>query len=327
MGYRFKETESAPDGIKRIALEQIDTAHERLSLKTRNRDRAVHEARVCFKKIRAALRLVRGELGRDIFGLENREYRDAGRQLSKARDTAVVAGTLEEMVRHFNKQLVEPDIKTLRKRLRRSKAEQHVDKKQTLQVAEAISSARQRVESWSINDDGFSALRAGLQRVYKRGRVSFELASIERTTENLHEWRKQVKYLWYQVSILNPMWPKPLAVLAHELSKLADYLSEDHDLAMLTRNAIEQAPALSAPDEIEKLILLIDQRRIQLQAKATTLGARIYAEKPRAFVNRMQGYWDAWRPPTATDVAKEPQIDLSVEATSDSSANVKQAVN
>jgi len=63
--------------------------------------------------------------------------------------------------------------------------------------------------------------------------------------------RKQVKYLWYQVCILNPMWPKPLDILAEELSKLADYPSEDHDLAMLSRSAIEQAPTLGDPAEVE----------------------------------------------------------------------------
>lgn len=320
MGYRFKEDESVAAGIKRISLEQIDTAHERLSLKTRNRDRAVHEARVCFKKIRAVLRLIYGELERDIFKAENRQYRDAGRQLSKTRDTAVVAGTLEEFVRNFNKQLADPDLKTLRKRLRRSKAEQHISRKQILaQAAEAVLSARQRVDTWPINNDGFPALRVGLQRVYKRGRASFELARVERTTENLHEWRKQVKYLWYQVCVLNPIWPKPLDVLARELSKLADYLSEDHDLALLSRTAIEQAQSLGDPAEVEKLISLIDQRRIQLQTKAAALGARIYAERPKMFVDRMQSYWEAWRPSMAIESVEDQQMDLAFEAASGSS--------
>jgi CHAD domain-containing protein len=306
-----------PDGIKRISLEQIDRALDRLSVKTRNRDRAVHEARVCFKKIRAVLRLVYGELGRDTFKLENGKYRDAGRQLAKTRDTAVVAGTLEELVRDFNKELAHSDIKALRKRLRRSKAEQHSHRKQTLSdVAEGLSSARQRVETWPINSDGFPALHAGLKRVYKRGRAGFELARVERTTENLHEWRKQVKYLWYQVCVLNPMWPKPLDILADELSKLADYLSEDHDLALLSRTAIEQAPALGDPGEVEKLILLIDQRRILLQTKAVVLGVRIYAEKPKAFVNRMHAYWQAWRPASDIEPVDNQQMDLAFEASS-----------
>jgi hypothetical protein len=175
------------------------------------------------------------------------------------------------------------------------------------------------VATWPINNDGFSALRPGLKRVYKRGRTAFELARVERTTENLHEWRKQVKYLWYQVCVLNPMWPKPLDILADELSKLADYLSEDHDLALLSRTAIEQAPALGDPAEVEKLILLIDQRRILLQTKAVVLGVRIYAEKPKAFVNRMHAYWQAWRPASDIEPVDNQQMDLAFEASSASS--------
>jgi CHAD domain-containing protein len=320
MGYRLKESESVSEGIRRIALDQIDSAIDRLSLKTRNKDRAVHDARVCFKKIRALLRLMYGELGRDIFKLENSEYRDAGRRLAATRDTAVVALTLEDLVHHFDQQLADPDIKTLRKRLRRSRAAQQTARKPILQqVAESLSAARERVETWPIDNDGFPAFRNGLKRIYKKGRNGFMLVRTERTTENLHEWRKQVKYLWYQVSILNPMWPKPLDVLSRELNKLADYLSEDHDLAMLTRTAIEQAPSLSAPDEVEKLILFIDQRRIQLQSKAVVLGARIYGEKPKSFVNRMESYWEAWRPAATVEDVADPQLALSFEAASGSS--------
>src|SRR4030095_9338529 len=162
MGYRLKETELVPDGIKRISLEQIDRVLDRLSVKTRNRDRAVHEARVCFKKIRAMLRLVYGELGRDTFKLENREYRDLGRKLAKTRDTAVVAGTLEELVRAFNQELAHSDIKTLRKRLRRSKADQHSHKKKTLSdVGEDLSSIRQRGETWPHKTDILYAIHQG----------------------------------------------------------------------------------------------------------------------------------------------------------------------
>lgn len=321
MGYRLKETEPIPDGIKRIGLEQIDRALDRLSVKNRNRDRAVHEARVSFKKIRAVLGLVYGDLGPDNFKLENREYRDLGRKLAKTRDTAVIAGTLEELVRDFNSEPAIPDVKALRKRLRQSKAAQQNLRKQTLSdVAEGLSSARARVEAWSIKTDGFFAFHTGLKRVFKRGRAGFDQARVEPTTEIFHEWRKQVKYLWYQISVLNPMWPKALDVLADELNRLADYLSEDHDLAMLSRTAIEQSEALGDPAEVEKLILFIDQRRVLLQKKAVLLGARLYTEKPKAFVNRMQGYWEAWRPTSDLNSVEDRQLDLTFEAKSGSSS-------
>jgi hypothetical protein len=41
--------------------------------------------------------------------------------------------------------------------------------------------------------------------------------------------------------------------------------------------------------------LVVAQRRGELEAEAKPLGARLYAEKPGAFVDRLQVYWHVWR--------------------------------
>src|SRR5215475_8390863 len=147
MGFRLKDAESVPDGVRRTILAQIDRSVDQLQPKTRNKQRAIHEARVCFKRIRALLRLIYGEIGPDIYKLENRVYRDAGRQLSAARDTVVVADTLEELVDQANRYLDEPGIKVLRKRLRRLRADQFGGGTQVLPLlTEELRLARQRVE-------------------------------------------------------------------------------------------------------------------------------------------------------------------------------------
>ena len=65
-----KETISA--GIKRMVWEQTDRAIGQLTEGTgENRNNAVHDARKCFKKIRSILRLIRGEIGEDVFRREN----------------------------------------------------------------------------------------------------------------------------------------------------------------------------------------------------------------------------------------------------------------
>ena len=296
MGFRLKDVESVPEGIRRITLDQIDRSLDQLQPKTRNKRRAIHELRVCFKRIRAVLRLIYGEIGPDIYRQENRAYRDAGRQLSAARDTAVVADTLEELVDQCNKYLDEPGIKVLRKRLRRLRADQLGDTQILTRLGENLRLARQRVEEWPLNNDRFIALGFGLKRVYRRGRRYYGITRAEGTVENFHEWRKQVKYLWYQMSVLNPVWPKPLGTLANELGKLADYLSEDHDLAVLRERAINQSQMLIDTSEIDKLVVLINHRRLQLQNRAASLGTRVFAERPKNFVSRIEAYWLAWRP-------------------------------
>jgi CHAD domain-containing protein len=294
MGYRFKDNEAVPDAVRRVAYEQIDRALDRINPKTNNKDRAIHDCRVCFKKIRALLRLVRSEMGEDLFRYENGFYRDAGRQLSCVRDSAAVLNTLEALREHFYKEMANTDIKPLRKQLGLSRVEKQGERKRVMrEVAESISQAKERIASWPITNDSFAALGPGLRRVYKQGRMTFMAIRDDASTERLHEWRKQVKHLWYEVSLLNPIWPKMLDILARELNKLADYLSEDHDLSMLRDRAVAQT-ASGNSSEFQELISFIDYRRAQLLEKARALGERIYAEEPTAFALRVESYWNVW---------------------------------
>ena len=82
---------------------------------------------------------------------------------------------------------------------------------------------------------------------------------------------------------------------ADALKALGEYLSADHDLAILRARMCEQAKRLDDRTALEALVALIDQRRGELEVEATPLGTRIYAEKPGAFVNRLEAYWHVWR--------------------------------
>jgi hypothetical protein len=163
------------------------------------------------------------------------------------------------------------------------------------EVGRALVAARKRVEKWSLAHNGFGAVGQGLTHVYEQGCLGFGTAYKKQSVEDFHEWRKQVKYLWYHVRLLRQLWPEPLQNLADELETLTDYLSDDHDLALLRGKVLEQSGKSDDGTEIEALVALIDQHRGELQVKAKVLGARIYAEKPGAFVGRTRTYWQAWR--------------------------------
>jgi hypothetical protein len=60
----------------------------------------------------------------------------------------------------------------------------------------------------------------------------------------------------------------------------------------------------------------INHRRIQLQYKASSLGARVFAEKPKAFGSRIEAYWHAWRPADAPEPAGVAQLTLAAYAAS-----------
>jgi hypothetical protein len=96
--------------------------------------------------------------------------------------------------------------------------------------------------------------------------------------------------------LLKKIWPTEMSELEGELEKLGDFLSDHHDLALLEQRAGEHAKENKDDGpEIEILIGLIEERRSELRLEARLLGQRIYAEKPGAFVSRLQTYWQTWR--------------------------------
>jgi hypothetical protein len=70
-----------------------------------DRDEGVHNARKGFKRIRAALRLVRDEIGEDIYKRENICFWDCSRLLAGARDSFVMVETLDALTDYYTHQL------------------------------------------------------------------------------------------------------------------------------------------------------------------------------------------------------------------------------
>ncbi|MBE9129071.1 MULTISPECIES: CHAD domain-containing protein [unclassified Coleofasciculus] len=300
MPYQLNTHESVPSAIRRITCEQIDRAVNQLSGKTNNsQDEAVHNARKRFKKIRAVLRLVRDEIGQDIYKRENKCFRDVGHQLSDVRDAQVLVETLDDLTEHFSESVSADAFTEIRQILEanyHSVCKQVFEENDTVTSAIAsIKAARERIESLPIERNDWLALRDGLHRVYKRGYKGFRHAIEQPTVENLHEWRKRVKYLWYHLRILKPIWSGLMAELADQTHDLADYLGDDHDLAVLRQWIGDHPELFQDSSELEALLGLSDRRRTQLQLAAKQLGQRIYTEETETFVSRIGAYWQAWQ--------------------------------
>jgi CHAD domain-containing protein len=286
--YRLKLTESLPDGIARAAHGRIDHAIDELRGKTDSTaEEAVHEARKDLKKLRALLRLARGELGETTFTRENTALRDAGRALAAARDSDVMLDTLKAL-----------DIPAglgwdLRKAIqahlaRNGGGSRHAAAKR---VVADLREARGRIEDWPFERDSFGALSEGLERTYRRGRRDFKAVQANPSVEALHEWRKRVKELWYHHNLLRPLWPTVMEAVGDQAHELSDRLGDDHDLAMLADWIREHTGA--DPEFFDA----VERRRAELQAEAMTLGARLYADKPSAYVRRLRRLWKAAQAP------------------------------
>src|SRR6476661_3928826 len=97
MSYELKPDETLGDGLCRIISRQIENAVCASKTKQNGRESPVHETRKHLKKARAALRLVRGEIERDVWKREDRCLGKVGQLISEVRDAEVRLQTVRQL--------------------------------------------------------------------------------------------------------------------------------------------------------------------------------------------------------------------------------------
>jgi CHAD domain-containing protein len=303
MAKPLRHTKSGTTEVQRFLCHHIDQALKALQGNQPLADAAVHSARKQLKKGRADLRLLRKALGSQTYAYENTVLRDVARPLTAVRDARTFMDTLDTLVEHGGVQPQALDLDRVRQALREEYGavrQRILEEGHTLELLEAsLQAARARAQRWPLGRRGWSVLGAGVKRIYRNGREAFAVAQADPSPEHLHEWRKQVKYLWHQLQVLQPIQLGQLMTLADQAHALANALGDDHDLALLAQKFLEESDRFPDRATIQTLADLMAHRRALLQEQAMTLGHHLYEEKPRRFVDRLQEYWRAWHGKTA----------------------------
>jgi CHAD domain-containing protein len=308
MPYALGSQESVPEALRRSAREQLEAAISELADGSpADPVEAIHDARKALKKERSLLRLGAAAFDSAQRRAENRIFRDAAQQLGGTRDADVMIQAIDDLADRYAGQLPHGSFTALRERLvaRRDAGRRQLSDRHAIEsVADSLRAASLRVVDWRLRREGWAVIGSGLLQGYGRGSQAFERARRRPTVENLHEWRKGVKDLWYHLRWLGPIAPQMMDAHAQDAHHLSELLGDDHDLAVLRESvlAIDGEPALDR----EPLVGLIDHRRDQLQTEAMFLGRRVYAEAPKAFTSRLHRYWKAWRSQARAEDAHPP---------------------
>jgi CHAD domain-containing protein len=295
--YRLEAGERPSSGMRRIALARAELALERLDEAERADDPApcIHGVRKDLKKLRAAARLLRRELGDDLYRVENERYRDAGQRLAPPRDAEVKLETLDSLRERFPERVTPVASGEWREALVLERDQAVVEARAGGSIAAvrlALELGRDRIAGWPLGTDSWRLVGPGLSRSYRRGRKGMRRAARERSDESLHEWRKRAKDLWYHLRILRECVPSQLAGATDRADELADRLGEYHDLAVLREDLFgRELPTAMRPPLVEA----IAERQEELAAAAFDLGEALYGEKPKAFRRAMRRGWKRWR--------------------------------
>jgi CHAD domain-containing protein len=294
MSYRLDLVDAPADAVRASAREQLENGAAVLR-DEHDKDPvgAVHQARKNVKKSRAILRLVRPDLGNKTYRRENRALRDAARSVAHVRDADVMVETVEKLHERFAGRLPKAAFDRLSRALRKdaSGSRSQANGELGADLIDALRAAATRVDDWPLDGAGWSTVRKGIAVAYKRGGRAFAVADSDPTTENLHEWRKRVKDLWYHQRLIKPAWPEVLGAQADAAHELSDLLGDEHDLAVLAERLEDDPPTADS----DAILELIEERRAELLSQIRALGRRVYAEKPKAFTRRIGRYLRAAR--------------------------------
>jgi CHAD domain-containing protein len=273
------------DLLRTQLTKKLDRASRVLRRGNRS-DRHIHETRRLLKRGRALLRLLRKSLGEDGYRRENARLRDAGRPLAAVRDAAVLVRALDGLCprssdttafcRHLRAAL----------RLESSERNEQLHRKALLSSAHAIRGVARRIRAPPRPRVTAADLAKAVKRAYRASRRAMTAAAEQDTRARLHEWRKHVKYFANELESLSPVMRKGMGKTCRKSHRLADYLGDDHDLALLHDKIIEYRRSTGA--SVDALVRRLAQRRTELQRKAHRHGRRLFRDSARRLEARVR---------------------------------------
>ncbi|WP_394000140.1 CHAD domain-containing protein [Luteimonas sp. WGS1318] len=294
MAYRIRHRDrTAGHALRRIAREQINAALACIDDGAGDASTTIHAVRKRCKKVRGLLRLVRPALADDPAG--NAAFRAIAAPLGPLRDADVLIETFEQLAKSCR-----TDEAALFASLRpgldrhRTDVEASHDPDALLRDArDALDATLPDIDRWRLAHDGFAAFEDGLKTAYRRGRKAMRAARRSDDDEAFHTWRKRCKDHAFHLRLFEPVWPGPMRAQRRCADALGETLGLHHDLAVLAAR-LRTLPDAD-PAALDALTVCIDARQRTLAGRADTLGARLFAEPPRALATSWRRRYAAWR--------------------------------
>jgi CHAD domain-containing protein len=293
--HRLYHNEELDAGVKRVAAALVQGIISDLISADLDRDVAIHVARKGCKMLRGFLRLVRSAM-KDDFRLFDAKVRDASARLSGLRDHDVMAETVHRLRKSDCASISDAELARIRSILVGQSAavveiHQNAQEKITAFLAD-MQAILLQIQGWSFRAELGQTGRTGFAKTYRQGLKAMKATKRLPSDENLHHWRKCVKYHEHQLRLLTNNWKGKAVNRVARLVRLAEALGDDHDLALIQQKL--RAHGELHPDSqragLKQFLQAIMNRRSQLQSKAFKLGKRLFRKRPADLVKKLKSH-------------------------------------
>ncbi|MCI0448040.1 CHAD domain-containing protein [bacterium] len=268
-------------GISRAVIAVIDDLQLHLQHPERE-PRHVHRIRVDIKRLRAWLRLIRNKSGTFNWRTVDNYFRDSMKKLSAKRDAQVILETLKWLEDKTDKENEQSAIQVIRAHIQFEPGGHELDwetvRSPLVDIAETL-----KRQTLSVDSDDM--IKKGLKRTYKRtcnyGKKAFSAHTLP---EDLHQLRKWVKYLCFQIGFIQASYPGLYEQIRNRLDKLGNRLGRIHDL-ILVQEKLEQLSTVKDCIGASKVTAkIIDKKFRTLLKRSNRFYQKIFTLSPAEFI-------------------------------------------
>ena len=254
------------------------------------RESGIHEARLLFKRSRSLIRMAGIGLQKNDFRRLDRFFRDQGRVLGEIRDVKVIT----QVLRPAMKEIPEGDEHTLLTRFHASlmdlRKSQQWDQQEAVakrEVIHRLTRMQEEVASWKPLEDSPAVFLTGVRILFGACRKRCKALEKASNDQTFHQWRKEIKFLSYQVELLEGLWPVRLNAWIMDLKTLSQGLGRHHDLVLL-----ETALKSFAGPGFEPLFSLtlekITAEKGRIERETISLGKKFFSMKGSCFYRQLE---------------------------------------
>jgi CHAD domain-containing protein len=220
--------------------------------------------------------------------------------LAPARDAQALLDAIDKIGGRAELQGESSPIRALRAWLhrRRQAAERSLEANAASDAMRGLVALRPALSSLAVYPDSFEPVASGLLTSYRSGRKAFARAFKSGSDEDFHDWRKSLQHHWRHMQLLAPCWPSELSARVELSRNLSQILGDDHDMALLRQLVSAPTMVFASPEDTAVFLKRCRNRHKALRQEAKARGARLFVERPRPFVERIEAYWR-----TAADLA------------------------
>lgn len=254
----------------------------------------VHETRKIFKRMRAYLKFF-SHSSNPVFKHHKKDIVRLGKSLSGLRESFVDIQLFERLTNE-NSLIAERKLKAIKDKLVERNHElirsDFVDSEITVAIHENMNNLAANISAFENEYPNKEQLINTLCKSYKKCHSFYKKNSSYKNAEELHELRKKIKVLYYQMDVLKFVNPKFFKAKATQLHAVTEQLGNDHDLYVFL-NDLKQLKYDFEETELQVLSKQIEHlREVNIQKLDTRLN-HLFSDPTEIFNQKISEVFNA----------------------------------